>query len=57
MYLGDLYTVLASIAGMPAISIPNGVDGAGLPIGLQLIAPAFAEDRLLAFAHYLTTLK
>jgi aspartyl-tRNA(Asn)/glutamyl-tRNA(Gln) amidotransferase subunit A len=56
MYLADLYTVLASIAGLPAISIPNGADAQGLPIGLQVIAPAFGEAELLAFAKYLTTL-
>ena len=57
MYLSDLYTVLASLAGIPAISIPNGTDENNLPIGLQVMAPAFAEDKLLAFAHYLTTLQ
>lgn len=57
MYLADLYTVPASIAGVPAISIPNGVDKNGLPIGLQIIAPAFAEGQLLAFADYLATLQ
>ncbi len=53
-YLGDLYTVLASIAGLPAISIPNGTDKQGLPIGLQVIAPAFQEQDLLSFSDYLT---
>ena len=56
MYLADLYTVTASIAGVPAISIPNGTDERGLPIGLQIMAPAFEEARLLAFAQYITTL-
>jgi aspartyl-tRNA(Asn)/glutamyl-tRNA(Gln) amidotransferase subunit A len=56
MYLGDLYTVLASLAGVPAISIPNGTDENGLPIGLQVVAPAFEEAKLLAFAKYLTDL-
>lgn len=56
MYLGDLYTVLASLAGVPAISIPNGTDENGLPIGLQVMAPAFKEARLLAFAQYFTGL-
>lgn len=54
MYLEDLYTVIASIAGVPAISIPNGTDDKGLPIGLQIMAPAFEEAKLLAFADYLT---
>jgi aspartyl-tRNA(Asn)/glutamyl-tRNA(Gln) amidotransferase subunit A len=53
MYLADLYTVLASIAGLPAVSIPNGNDENGLPIGLQVMAPAFEEGKLLAFAQYL----
>jgi aspartyl-tRNA(Asn)/glutamyl-tRNA(Gln) amidotransferase subunit A len=56
MYLADLYTVPASIAGVPAISIPNGTDENGLPIGLQVMAPAFGEAKLLAFAEYLTAL-
>lgn len=56
MYLADLYTVPASIAGVPAISIPNGRDENGLPIGLQVMAPAFGEAKLLAFAEYLTAL-
>jgi aspartyl-tRNA(Asn)/glutamyl-tRNA(Gln) amidotransferase subunit A len=56
MYLGDLYTVLASLAGVPAISIPNGTDEKGLPIGLQVMAPAFEEAELLAFAKYLADL-
>ena len=54
MYLADLYTVPASIAGLPAISIPNGADQRGLPIGLQVIAPAFGEADLLAFSQYLS---
>jgi aspartyl-tRNA(Asn)/glutamyl-tRNA(Gln) amidotransferase subunit A len=56
MYLADLYTVPASIAGLPSISIPNGTDENGLPIGLQVMAPAFGEAQLLAFAQYLTVL-
>jgi aspartyl-tRNA(Asn)/glutamyl-tRNA(Gln) amidotransferase subunit A len=50
MYLSDAYTIPASLAGVPAISVPCGlVDG--LPVGLQLIAPHFEEGRLLAAAH------
>ena len=56
MYLADLYTALGSIAGIPAISIPNGHDENNLPIGLQVVAPAFGEAKLLAFAQYLTGL-
>jgi aspartyl-tRNA(Asn)/glutamyl-tRNA(Gln) amidotransferase subunit A len=50
MYLSDIYTIAANLAGVPAISIPCGFDGAGLPIGLQIIAPAFSEDKLLQTA-------
>ena len=56
MYLSDLYTVPASLAGLPAISIPNGTDEHGLPIGLQVVGPAFGEARLLAFAQHLLAL-
>ena len=52
-YLADLYTVPASVAGLPAISIPNGTDANGLPIGVQLMGRAFKEEDLLAFAAYL----
>ncbi len=55
MYLNDVYTVPASLAGLPAISLPGGfaqVDGmTRLPVGVQLIAPAFAESRLLRIAR------
>jgi aspartyl-tRNA(Asn)/glutamyl-tRNA(Gln) amidotransferase subunit A len=47
MYLCDIYTIPANLSGVPAISIPCGLDGQGLPIGLQLMAPAFEEKRLL----------
>lgn len=53
MYLADLFTVQASIAGVPAISVPNGTDEQGLPIGLQIIGDAFQESRLLAFSKYI----
>jgi aspartyl-tRNA(Asn)/glutamyl-tRNA(Gln) amidotransferase subunit A len=51
MYLNDLYTIPMSLAGIPAISIPCGLTE-GLPVGLQLAAPAFGEGTLLdaAFA-------
>lgn len=51
MYLADAMTVPASLAGLPAISVPNGTDVAGLPIGAQLIAPMRADADLLAFAE------
>ncbi len=50
MYLADACTLPASLAGVPALSLPAGATAAGLPIGLQLIAPPFAEARLLAAA-------
>ncbi|HVW17898.1 MAG TPA: Asp-tRNA(Asn)/Glu-tRNA(Gln) amidotransferase subunit GatA [Solirubrobacteraceae bacterium] len=52
MYLNDFCTVPASLAGVPAISIPSGLSE-GLPVGLQLIGPAFSEARLLDAAHAL----
>ncbi|QIP17161.1 Asp-tRNA(Asn)/Glu-tRNA(Gln) amidotransferase subunit GatA [Spirosoma aureum] len=50
MYLADIFTVQANVVGYPAISIPNGTD-AGLPIGIQLMAPPFAEGALVALAR------
>jgi len=53
MYLADLLTIPANMAGLPAISLPCGFDGAGLPIGLQLITGVLQEERLLQVAwHY-----
>lgn len=46
MYLSDIMTVTVNLAGLPGISIPCGFDSKGLPIGLQLIAPALAEEKL-----------
>ncbi|WP_428303763.1 Asp-tRNA(Asn)/Glu-tRNA(Gln) amidotransferase subunit GatA [Lacipirellula sp.] len=51
MYLVDLYTVSANLAGIPAISLPCGMTKAGLPIGLQLQGPPLEEDRLLRGAR------
>jgi aspartyl-tRNA(Asn)/glutamyl-tRNA(Gln) amidotransferase subunit A len=55
MYLADVCTLPASLAGVPAISLPCGLDGQGLPVGLQLIGPPFAESRLLEVAHGVET--
>jgi aspartyl-tRNA(Asn)/glutamyl-tRNA(Gln) amidotransferase subunit A len=55
MYLADIFTVQASLSGVPAISIPAGQDAEGLPIGLQIMSGAFREADLLAFANELTT--
>ena len=51
MYLSDIYTISANLAGIPGISIPCGFDGNNLPIGLQILAPAFGEDKLLRTAR------
>lgn len=51
MYLSDIYTISANLAGIPGISIPCGFTAAGLPTGLQLLAPPFEEDRLLRVAR------
>jgi aspartyl-tRNA(Asn)/glutamyl-tRNA(Gln) amidotransferase subunit A len=52
MYLEDLYTVPISLAGLPAISIPNGLSE-GLPVGFQIAGPAFSENRVLGAAYAL----
>ena len=50
MYLNDIYTIGANLAGLPGLSMPCGfIDG--LPMGLQLIGPHFSEDRILGAAH------
>ena len=51
MYLGDIFTVPASLAGLPAISVPCGFDSRGLPVGLQITGNHFAEATLLGVAH------
>ncbi len=52
MYLGDIYTTAANLAGIPALSIPCGFTQAKLPIGLQMMGPLFSEGRLLNAAHH-----
>lgn len=44
MYLNDVFTIPANLAGLPAISVPSGFDGEGLPLGLQITAPHFGEQ-------------
>jgi aspartyl-tRNA(Asn)/glutamyl-tRNA(Gln) amidotransferase subunit A len=51
MYLNDIYTIPANLAGLPGLSIPCGLDGKGLPVGLQIIGNTFAEARMLGIAH------
>lgn len=51
MYLADVYTISANLAGIPGISIPAGFSSTGLPIGLQLLAGSFEEEKLLRTAR------
>jgi len=51
MYLSDIYTISVNLAGLPGISIPCGMDESSLPIGLQILTPAFTEDKLLRIAR------
>ncbi|MHB1061794.1 MAG: Asp-tRNA(Asn)/Glu-tRNA(Gln) amidotransferase subunit GatA [Thiobacillus sp.] len=51
MYLNDLYTIPANLAGLPGMSLPCGFDAQGLPIGLQLVGNYFSEAKMLNVAH------
>ncbi len=51
MYLSDIFTVPASLAGLPAISVPSGLTRSGLPLGIQVIAPRFGEEALFSAAR------
>jgi aspartyl-tRNA(Asn)/glutamyl-tRNA(Gln) amidotransferase subunit A len=51
MYLNDIFTIAANLAGLPGMSIPCGFDAAGLPVGLQIIGNYFSEARMLGAAH------
>jgi aspartyl-tRNA(Asn)/glutamyl-tRNA(Gln) amidotransferase subunit A len=51
MYLEDVFTLPASLAGLPGISFPVGFDAKGLPVGMQLLAPHFREEVLLQTSH------
>jgi aspartyl-tRNA(Asn)/glutamyl-tRNA(Gln) amidotransferase subunit A len=51
MYLNDLYTIPANLAGLPGMSLPGGFDAQGLPIGLQLVGNYFSEAKMLNVAH------
>ena len=50
--MADIFTVQASLAGVPAISLPAGNNGSGLPLGLQLLTKHFEEQELLNFSKY-----
>jgi aspartyl-tRNA(Asn)/glutamyl-tRNA(Gln) amidotransferase subunit A len=51
MYLGDVFTIPAALAGLPALSVPCGFDEGGLPVGIQLMGRHFSEGQLLGVAH------
>ncbi len=51
MYLGDIYTVSANLAGLPGISIPVGTDSKGLPVGMQIIGNCFEENKIIRAAY------
>ncbi len=51
MYLSDIYTVTANLAGIPGLSVPCGLSSEGLPIGMQLLGPYWSEPTLLNLAH------
>ena len=51
MYLTDIATISANLAGLPAISVPAGFDSDGMPIGLQILAPALGEEKMLNMAY------
>ena len=53
--LSDIYTVSANLAGIPGISVPAGVDGQSLPVGLQILGKQFDEGTLLKVADFLET--
>jgi aspartyl-tRNA(Asn)/glutamyl-tRNA(Gln) amidotransferase subunit A len=51
MYLNDIFTIPAPLAGLPALSVPCGFDARGLPVGLQIMGPHFAEAKMLGASH------
>jgi aspartyl-tRNA(Asn)/glutamyl-tRNA(Gln) amidotransferase subunit A len=51
MYLGDIFTVTANLAGICGLSVPCGFTSAKLPIGLQILGPAFKEENILRVGH------
>ena len=55
-HMADIFTVQASLAGVPAISLPTGNNSKGLPLGLQLLTSHFNEQELLNFSKYFVEL-
>ena len=51
MYLEDIFTLPANLAGVPGLAFPVGFDAQGLPVGMQIMGPAFKEDILFQAAH------
>jgi len=51
MYLMDIFTIPASLAGLPCLSMPCGLDERGLPVGLQMLAPPLGEEMLVDVAR------
>jgi aspartyl-tRNA(Asn)/glutamyl-tRNA(Gln) amidotransferase subunit A len=51
MYLSDIYTISVNLAGLPALSLPCGLDSTGLPIGMQIIGKYFDEATILRLAY------
>ncbi len=52
MYLSDIFTIPANLAGIPGVSVPCGFTGSGLPVGLQILGKPFAEATILRIAHH-----
>jgi aspartyl-tRNA(Asn)/glutamyl-tRNA(Gln) amidotransferase subunit A len=52
MYLNDIYTVLANIAGIPGISLPLGIHSNNMPFGFQVMSKKFSEQKLMAFSNW-----
>ncbi|MBI2235306.1 MAG: Asp-tRNA(Asn)/Glu-tRNA(Gln) amidotransferase subunit GatA [Micavibrio aeruginosavorus] len=55
MYLNDVFTIPASLAGLPGMSVPAGLDSQGLPLGLQIIGKAWDEETVLRTGHFVET--
>jgi aspartyl-tRNA(Asn)/glutamyl-tRNA(Gln) amidotransferase subunit A len=51
MYLQDIFTIAANLAGLPAVSLPSGFDAENKPLGMQLLGPQQADVRILKYAY------